>query len=272
MAVLTLDPSYAIRRLPASSSRVGRRYYQQMINGEECSSKQEQRYRVAEFLQSHHDPRFRTGVIKQKLLTLPGARWAFERDYLVKYPNTSFIGLEREPEIFSYSVRWMPGGERLSADLLCRDPLGHFMAVDAGQARLVHCHFSAYITSSFGTSDSNERSHNNRWRSFTGAWIDFTSQICEEHTTSLPWFPYSFHPACEQVPLAISVQASRDFPDVTAFIRSTGKSRSHYILELLRKNIHWSFRLYDSFTYLSDSTPMETALIVATNKSPSKLS
>jgi hypothetical protein len=199
---------------------------------------------------------------KFRLLSLPGARWRFETDLKVHFAQNQIatrfevVAFERNTTVLHAARPYMirargrePGwatfsfpDRRIDYALTNRSCCAHmdvndFLhlkdALEANGKQAVAC-----------------RTVFQRW---TAVWLDYTSQICAPIESALPRLGSGLSRVADKVPVAVTVMASREDPEITARMQALRMSRADYIAFLLDRSEKHTFRATKEHTYASES-------------------
>lgn len=155
-----------------------------------------------------------------RCMTLPGARWTFERAFSGEFGwSPIWIGLEASPSVVEYSVRYMPS--RFRREFFCTTPRGEFRGYNSGPsnhraASLVNADLRSLVStcSELGDVEPDERARDRvlrqlcRWTMF---WLDGFSTLTTV-LQDLAGVEACFHPWVTVVPFAVTVFVGHEPP------------------------------------------------------------
>ena len=180
-------------------------------------TKIEQRTKILKFFESNlPDTRY------LKFFSFP-LFWKFEREFinmaLSKGLKCSLVGVERESKVLWPSAYRMPGyplkaftkifGKRPSIDGYCTDI-----------SYLFNC--TASMLMSINGNDFDDLSSFMKWYTeffnWNVIWFDFMSPIHREVLECLRLVPYCINRSLARIPIAITLQMSREVPEITTLL------------------------------------------------------
>ena len=206
--------------------------------------KQPQRDAVLAYILDNHARR------RMVFAGLPGVRWAFERmlDEAREPAHNRFIGMERNFTLLKSSLSYMPGGVVKPLDERILN--GWITGWRTDRATGVWSQTSAVMGP--GRKDKGGPSIRQRWsklfKHWTAAWLDFSSQLCDEVVKSLQRVDSHCDAQTEVVPVAITLMLARELPETTADMNlvagpgaSTLEKRAALVSAILNSRRYRSF-------------------------------
>lgn len=207
------------RRLPDTAPakgidvRLRNSPFQSREHNRENDQKEAQRLLVLDHIVKNHSIRHR-----MRFLGLPSEHWSFEhllsRESVV---DVQFIGVEASWSVVERSRPYMPGRTRPK---FFRESFknGEFTGFFNDRSRILSADLSSFLRC--GRWDMEKKKQRKRWcqlyKSNTAAWLDFTSNICQDVCSCLKMLDRYVSMDCEKVPLCVSVMVGREPPGITA--------------------------------------------------------
>lgn len=223
----------------------------------DCPQKQTQRDLVFEHLAPHLPGR------KQRLLSLPGMSWSFEKRFLAAFPSpdTRVVGIEWNVRTFERSVPYMPrvgNWERALFDPITLSNRACITRWTTRQAHWLFIHASSFLNLGRSLKDSKlqRKKWARRFKSFTAVWLDFPSPLCEETLSAMENLASCLHRYANNAPIAITLLRGRESESLT------DQAREEVVTQALSRNRWGRFFTMDQVeTYISDTgSPMVTYL------------
>lgn len=170
----------------------------------ESERKAKQRARVLDYLLTN-----RPGPA-DKLLTMPGSSWAFEKDFLGHRPHAYFVGLERSWQIIQDALTHAPGCTRHRAEFSFRRG-GRIEGYQGEGWRLLHTRAEGFLLAGRSITGWDNRSD---WvkghKRFTGIWLDFSGPLTVDIYRALMNASAHIDMRLEAAPLAVTMMVGRE--------------------------------------------------------------
>jgi hypothetical protein len=217
----------------------------------ESASKQQERWRVADFI-------LRSIPAGQRiaLLSLPGRFWAFENLLIGKRPGTHVVGLEQSITTFLHSRRNMPGSniERKEywplsdRQLVYGNSSYAYARISANRRtgkqfsshRLLQIRSSVYasmLVTDYGQRIDQRNAFYRRFCHRNAVWLDYTSPLCGEVEETLRYLPLSLERNAALKPVVITILGARDH-----FCGSENRiARIQRIQPAIKYASHWTY-------------------------------
>lgn len=207
------------------------------------------RAKIADYFLKYHD-----SDEQLRLLSLPGLHWQFEHHISVDHPKCYFVGLEWTYGVIELGSPFMPSNERRYwRDYGIKGKDKPLKVLRGDCSRWVWMEIGNFMmlrTADFKTNRKNKSAwFHKRFRNFSCAWIDFTSQLCSETRFAIRELQAVMDHSKTQVPVAITVMAARDDHD-------SHEGRLAEVCQLLSAKKYYTFLLSDWWVYVNDGIPM----------------
>lgn len=218
-------------------------------------TKQVQRNRVIDHTIKNH---CRDDMV---MFSLPGMWWTFENQMDDAFSGkSSFVAIEKNYSIMQHGVTFMPGSikNRYQEVLVNGTIDGH----ESEKSRILWCHGSTFFD--IGRSDKRNKAHVKQWKkrykSWTAAWLDFTSPLCMETLKCIRRVDQFIESSVDVCPISITILPAREpqglsgiVSDIAGDIFDKNERRGVFIERWFNAvSVNFEASLCDVFPYKSE--------------------